>query len=169
MSHAYLSLGSNVDPGYHIGAAVRALQDRFVKCRLSPIYRSRAVGFSGEDFINLVACVETRLSPEDLRHCLRDLEDRYGRDRSGPKFSDRTLDIDILLYDDLVLLRRELQLPRPEILKFAHVLKPLADLAPGLRHPVEHKTMADLWNESGLQGIALEEIELGFGDGGPGN
>ena len=78
--------------------------------------------------------------PLELRHYLRDLEDRYGRKRDVPKFSDRTLDIDILLYDDLVLLSPVLEIPRPEILKFAHVLKPLADLEPDLVHPGELRT-----------------------------
>jgi 2-amino-4-hydroxy-6-hydroxymethyldihydropteridine diphosphokinase len=164
MSWAYLSLGSNVDAEHHIRAAVCALEETFAQCRLSPIYRSRAVGFSGDDFVNLVACVRTGLSPEELRCYLRDLEDRHGRDRNGPKFSDRTLDIDILLYDDLVLSGPGLQLPRPEIMKFAHVLKPLADLAPGLRHPVEHKTMSELWATAGLQEVELEEIELEPGE-----
>lgn len=162
MSTAYLSLGSNVDAGRHICSAIHALHAAFATCRLSPIYRSKAVGFAGDDFINLVACVDTRLSPEELRRYLRDLEDRFGRDRSKPKFSDRTLDIDILMYDERVMISPELQLPRPEILKFAHVLKPLADLAPDLVHPGEDKTMAELWNSAGLDHVALEEIGLDF-------
>ncbi len=165
MSTAYLSLGSNVDAERHICSAIRALNATFAECRISRIYRSTAVGFEGDDFINLVASIRTHLSPDDLRLYLRDLEDRFGRDRSQPKFSDRTLDIDILLYDDLVIDSPELKLPRPEILKFAHVLRPLADLAPDYVHPVENRTAAELWADSGLQGIGLEEIELDFGAG----
>jgi 2-amino-4-hydroxy-6-hydroxymethyldihydropteridine diphosphokinase len=160
VSTAYLSLGSNVNAEFHIRAALQSLHASFATCRISPIYRSRAVGFVGDDFVNLVAAVETRLSPGELRQYLRDLEDRYKRDRSAPKFSDRTLDIDILMYDDLVLDSGELRLPRPEILKFAHVLKPLADLAPDLVHPRKGRTMAELWTAAGLDHVALEEIEL---------
>ena len=164
MSTAFLSLGSNTNAEFHICAALRALNATFSGCRLSPVYRSRAVGFEGEDFINLVAAIETHLSPIELRQYLRDMEDRYGRDRTTPKFSDRTLDIDILMYGDLVLESPELKLPRPEILKFAHVLKPLADLVPNHLHPVEGKTMMKLWESAGLEGVGLMEIELEYGE-----
>lgn len=164
MSTAYLSLGSNIDAEFHICAALRALHATFAACRISPVYRSRSVGFAGDDFINLVAEVETHLAPHELQQYLRDLEDRYLRDRSAPKFSDRTLDIDILSYDSLVMGGDGLRLPRPEILKFAHVLKPLADLAPELRHAVEGKTMRELWAAAGLDTIELVPIKLDCDD-----
>lgn len=160
MNRAYLSLGSNVDAEAKIGAAMRALRERFVICRFSPVYRSRAVGFEGEDFINLAAMIETRMTPMELRDWLRELEDRHGRDRSQPKYSNRTLDIDILLFGDLVIHSDALDIPRGEILKFAHVLKPLADLAPDLPHPTDGRTLAAIWDESGLDASVLEEIEL---------
>ena len=167
MSTVYLSLGSNRDAEFHICAAIRALNAAFANCRLSPVYRSKAVGFEGDDFINLVVSVETHLRPGEFRRHLRDLEDRYGRDRTKPKFSDRTLDIDILLYEDQIRKDPGLTLPRPEILKFAHVLKPLADLAPDFVHPIENRTMAELWASSGLSEVELEEIELEFGSARP--
>jgi len=98
------------------------------------------------------------MQPTDLRQYLRDLEDRYGRQRDVPKFSDRSLDIDILLYDDLVLLSPILEIPRAEILKFAHVLKPLADLDPALVHPLELRSMADIWASSGLDETCLKPL-----------
>lgn len=162
MNRAYLSLGSNVNAESNIKAAIRALEAKFSFCRFSPIYRSRAVGFEGEDFINLAAMIETDMGPLQLRDWLRDLEDRFGRDRRQPKFSDRTLDIDILLMGDLVRNDDTLDLPRAEILKFAHVLKPLADLAPEFVHPTEQLTLAQLWAESGLDASVLEKIELGI-------
>ena len=160
MSRAYLSLGSNVNAEHHISAAIQALRETFPDCRLSPIYRSRSVGFEGDDFINLAAMVVTDMQPLQLRAWLRRLEDRYGRDRNQPRFSDRTLDIDILLFDDLVIQTEELDLPRAEILKFAHVLKPLADLAPNIRHPTDGRTLAAIWTDSGLDASVLEEINL---------
>ncbi len=163
MNTAYLSLGSNVDAEVKIGAAMRALQERFGICRFSPIYRSRAIGFEGEDFINLAAMIETGMTPMELRDWLRELEDRHGRDRSLPKYSDRTLDVDILLFGDLVIHDEALEIPRGEILKFAHVLKPLADLAPDLDHPTDGRSMAQIWSESGLDASVLEEIALGSG------
>ena len=99
MSTAWLGLGSNVNAKNHIRAGINELRERFERVSLSPIYTSASVGFEGNDFINLVARIETDLHPLELRDYLRDLEDRYGRKRNVPKFSDRSLDIDILLYE----------------------------------------------------------------------
>lgn len=158
MRTAWLGLGSNVNAAKHIRAAVDALREQFKSVELSPAYTSTAVGFDGDDFINLVARVATDMSPLALRQYLRDLEDRYGRNRDVPKFSDRSLDIDILLYDDLVLLSPVLEIPRAEITKFAHVLKPLADLDPDLLHPTERRSMAEIWQTSGLSDESLKPI-----------
>jgi len=150
MSKAWLGLGSNVNAVANIQAGIEELEQQFSSVVLSPVYSSTSVGFDGDDFINLVARVETDLSPLELRDYLRDLEDRHGRKRDVPKFSDRSLDIDILLYDDLVLLSPVLEIPRAEILKFSHVLKPLADLDPDLVHPTELRSMLEIWESSGL-------------------
>jgi 2-amino-4-hydroxy-6-hydroxymethyldihydropteridine diphosphokinase len=160
MSIAYLGLGSNVDARANIHSGIAALRASFGEVALSPIYRAPAVGFSGDDFINLVARIETGLGPLELRDFLHALEDHYGRDRSQPKFSDRTLDIDILLYDDLYLLSPLLEIPRDEILTAAHVLRPLADLAPDLRHPVLRRGMAELWREFRGERSGLEVVDL---------
>ena len=158
MRTAWLGLGSNVNAEEHIQAAVDALREQFKTVELSPAYTSTAVGFEGEDFINLVARVKTDMCPLALRQYLRDLEDRYGRKRDVPKFSDRSLDVDILLYDDLVLQSPVLEIPRAEITKFAHVLKPLADLDPELMHPTERRSMADIWQSSGLSDEGLRPL-----------
>ena len=160
MNTAWLGLGSNINAENHIRAAITELRENFKNVSLSPIYASTAVGFSGNDFINLVARVETSLPPLELRQFLRNLEDRYGRKRNVPKFSDRSLDIDILLYDDLVLTSPLLDIPRAEILKFSHVLKPLADLDPDLIHPVKLRTIAELWELADLDDSCLRLITL---------
>ncbi|MGB5292149.1 MAG: 2-amino-4-hydroxy-6-hydroxymethyldihydropteridine diphosphokinase [Lysobacterales bacterium] len=159
MSIAWLGLGSNVNADTHIRAGIRELEKDFENVTLSPVYTSTAVGFEGDDFINLVARVETDMHPLDLRDYLRQLEDRFGRKRDVAKFSDRSLDIDILLYDDLVLLSPVLEIPRAEILKFSHVLKPLADLEPGLIHPTELRSMSDIWKTSGMDDSCLRLLE----------
>jgi 2-amino-4-hydroxy-6-hydroxymethyldihydropteridine diphosphokinase len=156
MSIAWLGLGSNVNADTHIRAGIRELVEKFDNVSLSPAYTSTAVGFDGEDFINLVARVETEMHPMELRQYLRDLEDRYGRKRDVPKFSDRSLDIDILLYDDLVVLSPVLEIPRAEILKFSHVLKPLTDLEPKLIHPTELRPMAEIWESLGMDDDSLQ-------------
>jgi 2-amino-4-hydroxy-6-hydroxymethyldihydropteridine diphosphokinase len=160
MSVVYLGIGSNIDAPANIQSGIAALRAAFDRVEFSPVYRAPAVGFRGKDFLNLVARIETELAPLELRDWLHALEDRQGRDRSRPKFSDRTLDIDILLYDDLYLLAPKLEIPRDEILTSAHVLKPLADLAPDLVHPVLRRTMAELWSEFPDQDAGLEPTDL---------
>ena len=155
MSIAWLGLGSNVFAETHIRAGILELEKDFENVVLSPVYLSTAVGFDGDDFINLIARVETELHPMELRQYLRDLEDRFGRKRDVAKFSDRSLDIDIQLYDDLVLQSPVLEIPRAEILKFSHVLKPLADLEPDLIHPTELRTMSEIWETSGMDDSCL--------------
>jgi 2-amino-4-hydroxy-6-hydroxymethyldihydropteridine diphosphokinase len=162
MSTAWLGIGSNLDAEANIREGIADLRRQFDQLRLSPVYRSESVGFDGDDFINLVASVETGMQPVELRQYLRDLEDRFGRRRDVPKFSDRSLDIDILLYDDLVVYSPVLEIPREEIMKFAHVLKPLADLDPELIHPVELRPMQQIWQESGLDGSYLKLLDTEF-------
>ncbi len=163
MSTVWLGLGSNQNAESQIRAAIIELKKQFTKLALSPAYRSTAVGFEGSDFINLVARGETNMSPLELREYLRDLEDRFGRRRDVPKFSDRSLDIDILLYDDLVLLSPVLEIPRAEIIKYAHVLKPLTDLEPDLIHPSERRSMTDIWQMSGLKDLkGMQRLNLSF-------
>ncbi len=160
MSIAYLGLGSNVNAKANIATGISSLRTTFSHVVISPVYRSRAVGFEGNDFINLVARIETRLCPLGLKHYLNDLEDRHGRARDVAKFSDRTLDIDILLYDDLYLLSPVLQIPRREILTAAYVLKPLAELAPDLIHPACRRAISELWAEFPEKNTGLELIKL---------
>jgi 2-amino-4-hydroxy-6-hydroxymethyldihydropteridine diphosphokinase len=145
MGRAYLSLGSNVNAEHWLTAAVAELHARFGRLDISPVYRSAAVGFDGPDFLNLAVALDSDLGPEALNDWLHALEDRHGRVRGGARYADRTLDVDIVLYDDLVLSGEgHLELPRGE-LRHAFVLKPMADIAPGLRHPVTGQAMAELW------------------------
>jgi len=160
MSRAYLSLGSNVDAVTHLRAAVRALQLRFGDVVMSPVYRTRAVGFDGPDFHNAAAIIESDLDPHALNAWLHALEDAQGRDRSGPRYGDRTLDIDIVLFDGLTLEGAgNLRIPRPE-LKHAFVLRPLAEIAPEVVVPGTGRTLAQLWESHGEHGAMLETVVL---------
>jgi 2-amino-4-hydroxy-6-hydroxymethyldihydropteridine diphosphokinase len=162
MNTAYLGLGSNVDAKRHIKIAVHALIRAFSDAEISPIYQSKSVGFEGEDFLNLVVRIQTELKPAELRQYLRNLEASHGRNHDAPKWSDRTLDIDILLYNDLVTDSGSLKLPRAEIVHFAHVLKPLVDIAPDLLHPTEKKTFTQLWEKGDWSGVELELVDPDF-------
>jgi 2-amino-4-hydroxy-6-hydroxymethyldihydropteridine diphosphokinase len=145
MARVYLSLGSNVEPQGYLRAALTALRERFGELAVSPAYRSKAVGFDGTDFVNLAVGLDTDLSPEVLNDWLHALEDRHGRRRDVPRYSDRTLDLDIVFYDDLITQGSgHLQIPRTE-LKHAFVLRPIADIAPDFRHPLSGRSMAELW------------------------
>lgn len=139
----FVSAGSNIDPRANLETACKALKQHFGELELSPLYQSPAEGFSGPDFLNLVVGFETTESPGEIRKRLAELEARAGRDRSGGKFSSRTLDLDLLLYGNRI--DASLKLPHPDIERYAFVLKPLADLAPDLLHPVTGATIADLW------------------------
>ena len=145
MARVYLSLGSNREPKRYLNDALDELRARFGELAVSPAYRSKSVGFDGADFVNLAVGMDTDLSPEALNDWLHALEDRHGRRRDVPRFSDRTLDVDIVLYDDLVRQGEgHLDIPRKE-LRHAFVLKPIADIAPTLVHPLSGRTMAALW------------------------
>lgn len=160
MRTAYLGLGSNIDARTNILSAMNSLTDRFDNVAFSPVYEGPAVGFKGGDFLNLVACVDTSMQPLELKQYLFKLENEHGRDRNAPRWSSRTLDIDILLYDDLYLISPQLEIPRKEILDCAHVLKPLADLAPDLLHPTERITMGKLWTRFPDQQATLKPVTL---------
>lgn len=160
MSIALLSLGSNVDPESHLRAAIAALRARFDEVVVSPVYRFPAVGYSGPDFLNAAATVRTDLAPDALNAWLHALEDAHGRDRSGPRYSDRTLDIDIVLYDDLVLDGAgNLRLPRDE-LRHAFVLRPAAEIAPDWPHPRGGQTLAALWEAHADRHVTFESVAL---------
>lgn len=147
MARVYISIGSNIEREKHVLAALDALHEWFGDLLLSPVYESEAVGFVGEPFLNLVVGVDTGLSVGELSVRFKQLEADNGRRRGidVPKFSGRTLDLDILIYDDHVGRVDGVELPRGEILKNAFVLKPLADIAPEDRHPVCSKTYSELW------------------------
>ncbi len=158
MERACLSLGSNIEPEANLRSAIATLRARFGETRVSQVYRTRAVGFDGGDFLNAAAVVETDLEPEALDTWLHALEDAHGRDRSGPRFGDRPLDIDIVFYDDLVMEGAgSLRIPRPE-LRHAFVLKPLADIAPDFVDPKSGRTLAALWAHSPERETSLEVV-----------
>lgn len=160
MTTVLLSLGSNVQPHRHLKAAVQALSGQFGALQASPAYRTAAVGFDGPAFLNSAVRIETDWPLQALEDWLHALEDAHGRDRSGPRFSDRTLDIDVVFYGDLIVEGPgHLRIPRPE-LKHAFVIKPLADIAGEFVDPVSGQRLAALWQAHPQHAETFEIVAL---------
>ena len=160
MARAYVSIGSNVDPESNVRRAVAALRAHYGELRLSPVYQTPAEGFVGADFYNLVAAFATDETPAAVAATLSTIEQQQGRVRHGDGLHARTLDLDLLLYDELVVTGPGLTLPREDILRYAFVLKPLADIAPMERHPVDGRCYRELWQERSRQAPKLRAIAL---------
>ncbi len=160
MSQVYVGLGSNVDREANIQKAIRVMRVEFGELRLSPVYSSVAVGFDGDDFLNLVVGIETELTVQAVMAKFRSIEDDLGRDRSKPRYSPRPIDLDMLIFDDLILDEDGIQIPRREILRNAFVLKPLQDLIPDLCHPQCGKCFAELWRDMAPDAPRLDVVEL---------
>ena len=156
----FISIGSNIDREHHVRFAVQRLRQRYPGLVHSSLYETQAVGFDGDPFYNLVIAFESELTVQDLRAWLRSIEAECGRDRSQPRFSPRALDMDLLLFGELVTSEDGLELPRDEITLNAYVLKPLAEIAGARRHPVLGKTFDELWSEMELPGVGLKTIEF---------
>lgn len=160
---AYVSAGSNIEPLPNLRLAIAELRRRFGPLQLSPVYRTPAVGFAGDDFLNLVLAFATSEPADAVVAELERLHGLAGRQRGPSAFASRTLDLDLLLYGDAVIPEPPIKVPREDIRKYAFVLGPLADLAPGLVHPVTGETMASLWAAFDRQGQPLTRVDVDLG------
>ena len=145
MHQGYISIGSNIDKDKHIPASLDALKKHFGTLVISSIYESVAVGFIGDSFYNLIVGFESTLEIKETAKTLRQIEMENGRTRDSQKFSSRTLDLDLILYDDMIINDGRLKIPRDEIEKYAFVLEPLAEIAPDLKHPISQLSYANIW------------------------
>jgi len=161
MTDVYVAAGSNVEPHKNLRAALTALQQVYQPLRISPAYRNKAVGFDGDDFINLVVGFSTDDPVALVRQQLQGIEALCGRPPGAPKWAPRAMDLDILLYGDLISTEPGLVLPRPDLLRRPYMLKPMADIAPQVRHPVLHQTMRELWEAFDSAGHEMTVVSLG--------
>ena len=161
MPQVYIAVGSNIEPERHLAMAAAALARQFPGVRFSPWYRNRAVGFEGADFINGVAGFATELAVSEVLQTLHAIEALCGRPREAPRWAPRSMDLDVLLYGDLVCQEPHLKLPRPDLLKRAYMLGPLAALAPDLIHPTEKQTIGELWKRFDRAAHPLVPVRAG--------
>ncbi|MDN3378270.1 MULTISPECIES: 2-amino-4-hydroxy-6-hydroxymethyldihydropteridine diphosphokinase [unclassified Pseudoalteromonas] len=159
MAQIYISLGSNVNKEHYFRQALTTLKEHFTELEHSSVFESEAVGFSGSNFYNSVVGTQTEMPLEQLCLLLKKIERDNGRKLNDKKFSPRTLDLDLLFYND-VICDSPAQLPRDEITKNAFVLQPLAEIAPHFIHPVAKKTIAQLWNEYNNPNQKLWKVEF---------
>ena len=158
MATVYVGLGSNIDPENNLHLGIAELRRRYGELRISSVYRSAAVGFEGDDFLNLVAGFESEESPLSICEAIEVIHNLAGRDRESGKWESRPLDIDLLLYNELVQDERPVAVPRSDVLEYSFVLRPLAELAPDLVHPVTGRTMLEHWEEFDAASHPLELV-----------
>jgi len=164
----FVAAGSNVDPVANLRRALEALARHYPRLRCSPAYRNHAAGFEGDDFVNLVVAFDTDEGVRDVIGHLQAVEAECGRARDALRWAPRSMDLDILLYGALVHEEPGLVLPRPDLVRRAYMLGPMADLAPDLVHPVLGRTMRELWAEFDRGAHDLHPVDLGWRAGGAG-
>lgn len=159
MQGVYLSIGSNIEREKNIPSALNELRKLFGDLTLSSVYETDAVGFEGPPFYNMTVEFQSNKPIYALAKTMREIEIRHGRTRKSAKFSGRSLDLDILLYGDLVINDGKIQIPRDDIIHYAFVLEPLAEIAPDQRHPVTHESYSEMWKKFDKTGLGQKIIE----------
>lgn len=160
MPEVFVAAGSNVRPRTHLRAALAALAAVWPDLLVSRAWSNAAIGFAGEDFINLVAAFDTDEPPAQVQERLKAIEQASGRERGAKKWAPRTLDLDLLLYGDLAGQFAGATLPHADLTERAYVLGPLAELAPEMRHPVTGETFGALWKKFDRSAHPMREVSL---------
>ncbi len=160
MPRVYVSVGSNIDKERNIRSAMAELRRCYGDIVASSVYESEPVGLEADNFYNLVVAFDTQLAPAAVIASLHDIESRHQRLKREKRFTSRTLDLDLLLYDDIVLRDGALEIPREEVTTCAYALGPLAEIAGDARHPVTGERFADLWARFDHSSQVIWPVEL---------
>lgn len=147
MPEIFVSIGSCFNRRDNVRAALKALRRRFGFIRYSSVYETEAVGFEGDPFFNLVVSFETNDDPLILKQFFKSVERRRGRSPGLKTPGPVPLDLDLLLYGDMIVDTPGLKLPRDDVLQHAFVLEPLSELAPTGVYPGSRETYRDLWQD----------------------
>lgn len=161
MAQVFISIGSNIEKEKYLPLSLTILENLLGELSLSSLFECEAIGFKGPLFFNMVVGANTELSLEELARKLRQIELENGREPDAKKYSPRTLDLDLLLYDDVVC-EQPVQLPRHEITKNAFVLWPLVEIAGNLVHPELNETYASLWQAYDKTSQKLRKVPLSW-------
>lgn len=144
-NRAFISLGSNIEPDLNLPQAIHKLSRLGKILAVSGVYQNPALGRSEQpDFLNAAVLMETEYQALGLRHELRTIESELGRVRTEDKYAARTIDLDLCLFDKLIIHSPEFELPDPGIFERAHLAVPLADLDPGFKHPITDETLEQI-------------------------
>ena len=163
MTLGFISIGSNIDREQNIAAGLRSLSEIFGELDISSVYESEPVGFTGDAFYNLVVGFTSDADVKTVAAQLRELEFVHGRTSDSKKFSSRTLDLDLLLFGDSIVNDGKLNIPRDDIVRYAFVLEPLAEIAPHLKHPVLQQSYAQLWADMPKDGLKQWRVDVKLG------
>ncbi len=162
MTRVYLSIGSNIEREFNIRSSVSQLQELFAPLTLSSVYQSKAVGFQGSDFYNFALGFDTAASLSHIQSALRGIEAAHGRRRGTNKYSSRPLDIDLLLFGDLVRHSDDIDIPRHEIMQYAFVLLPLSEIAADVVHPETAQTIGQMWRDFAASDQTIKKLDFRF-------
>ena len=162
MAAIFLGLGSNESPEKNLQFAVSELRSRYGELTVSPVYRGAAVGFDGADFLNLVVKLQSEDSPLAICEVIEEIHDLAGRVRGSSRWESRRIDIDLLLYDNLIWDERPVHVPRDDVLEYSFVLRPLAEIAPDLVHPVTGKTYSEHWQAFDKDSQPLTKVDVSW-------
>ena len=160
MARVFLGIGSNFRPEEHLSAALDSLLLQFKDLTLSPVFESEAVGGDAPAYLNLVCGIDTEQTPSELKAWIKLLEDKLGRQRPSQPPGTVSIDIDMLTYGKLCGQVEGTRLPRPEMTQAAHVLWPLAVLAPKEKHPQLQRSYKDLWLELGTDTSSIRPVDF---------